>query len=732
VGATPGEVMMKHLQGVVDVSDIAEPFASVIKKSTARDPKDRYETVAEMVEAVFGSEKIQASVSGIQPESLTVVAGRAARRGGFVNDWGDGSGGGVALGSSGGGADFGKKSAGEELSEAVQEYARVKRAAVEKGVRQKAEKYRRMAQELKTGRKLAVADTDALGWFQRKVLGVMLVGVVAIGAMILSRGADSDEIGAFVFFVSLVGIASQLIGHRWFGAKLRAESPGLQRLFTGLLGAVCVGMLGFPIADGIRGQNEEVVVGILIAALFLIDWAELMDPKREERISFGPVVWAVFLGWIFTGMFGGPVVMAVGTLAAMTLGIQVFSPWHGVAAQPGNANAAVPAAPGRAAEELRADLGVLQGGSNQVRADSRPEFNPGDANQRAAAALKADAASDEFDSAYGLPSGVSPRMRSVVLLMAVLPGLMGFCGIQRFVVGRWATGLLWFFTLGLFGFGQIYDIVMIAWGYFKDSKGRRIVIWDSPMELAVRERVVTHRVEHVQRVEGGHVGGNSGAGNFLSEEGWVMSGVSLILSLIAGILLAASVVVGGLLFFDLLGLIASGVPDQRMADDIREFWGDNDWPLVLLKIGFPMVLALMGGAAVLLLIARRGKGVAHMGRAVLGVAGMMAIWFLLGADGPSHFGLTETDWRLVESVAEGGGGVKGVVEVIDWPLIRPEAYVLMGLIFLGSVFVLAWPAWRGGDTRRAPQNQTRPTPEPMIGEGVKMADSGNDAEGGQA
>lgn len=39
--------------------------------------------------------------------------------------------------------------------------------------------------------------------------------------------------------------------------------------------------------------------------------------------------------------------------------------------------------------------------------------------------------------------------------------LLGFCGIHRFYAGKWVTGLIWFFTLGLFGIGQIIDLILI-------------------------------------------------------------------------------------------------------------------------------------------------------------------------------------------------------------------------------------------------------------------------------
>jgi hypothetical protein len=42
-----------------------------------------------------------------------------------------------------------------------------------------------------------------------------------------------------------------------------------------------------------------------------------------------------------------------------------------------------------------------------------------------------------------------------------LPCLVGLCGLHRFYLGRYGTGILWLLTFGLLGFGQLVDLFLI-------------------------------------------------------------------------------------------------------------------------------------------------------------------------------------------------------------------------------------------------------------------------------
>src|SRR3954454_22383508 len=82
IGASPSEILMKHLSAEVDMSGIPEPFNTVIRKAMAKNPADRYQSIQEMVEAVFGAEHVRNSMSVFSAEDLSMVAGRVAQKAG--------------------------------------------------------------------------------------------------------------------------------------------------------------------------------------------------------------------------------------------------------------------------------------------------------------------------------------------------------------------------------------------------------------------------------------------------------------------------------------------------------------------------------------------------------------------------------------------------------------------------------------------------------------------------
>lgn len=76
-GSSMGEVLMAHLTRQPQVDELPEPFGQVIRRALEKDPKDRYQTVDEMITEVLSGETVQKSLAGFSPDSLS----GAVRRG---------------------------------------------------------------------------------------------------------------------------------------------------------------------------------------------------------------------------------------------------------------------------------------------------------------------------------------------------------------------------------------------------------------------------------------------------------------------------------------------------------------------------------------------------------------------------------------------------------------------------------------------------------------------------
>ena len=62
-------------------------------------------------------------------------------------------------------------------------------------------------------------------------------------------------------------------------------------------------------------------------------------------------------------------------------------------------------------------------------------------------------------------------MKKSKVAAALLSFFLGWLGVHRFYVGKVGTGILWLFTGGLFGIGNLVDFIMILVGAFKDKQG---------------------------------------------------------------------------------------------------------------------------------------------------------------------------------------------------------------------------------------------------------------------
>ena len=69
---------------------------------------------------------------------------------------------------------------------------------------------------------------------------------------------------------------------------------------------------------------------------------------------------------------------------------------------------------------------------------------------------------------------VSHKSRTVITILCLI---LGIFGIHRFYAGKTGSGILYFFTLGLFGIGWLVDLIYCLCGTFRDVWGGYIENW---------------------------------------------------------------------------------------------------------------------------------------------------------------------------------------------------------------------------------------------------------------
>ena len=69
-GSSMAEILMKHLTTQPEVDELPDPFGRIIRKALEKDPKDRYQSVDEMIDDLLAQEDVKQSLAGFSPQSL--------------------------------------------------------------------------------------------------------------------------------------------------------------------------------------------------------------------------------------------------------------------------------------------------------------------------------------------------------------------------------------------------------------------------------------------------------------------------------------------------------------------------------------------------------------------------------------------------------------------------------------------------------------------------------------
>ena len=323
MGSSPAEILMKHMTVAPEVNNIEEPFAHVVKKALAKDPADRYQTVQEMVEDLFGSENIRNSVSHFSPDELSVVAERVAAKANIVErprverpkDK-------VAAEPT--------REVGRDLTDTAQRFARQADAMGQKV----ADRVDAEAGKL-LGTKVHIPGiTDAVDPQQRRTLAFMAMAFIAVGAGLLHGPQSRGFVPIAIAVFAMIAVCSKTIhfSHRRWFVNIEPESQWIPKLVTcglaALLTSIVAGFVGmaghFSVMGGMSSHGMNLWLSLAIPML-LVDWRRISSPQRSKRLSLGSAVWIGLLGAISAAIFGQDAVMIASVLAGTSLVLQAYS-----------------------------------------------------------------------------------------------------------------------------------------------------------------------------------------------------------------------------------------------------------------------------------------------------------------------------------------------------------------------------------------------------------------------
>lgn len=704
-GSSAAEVLMKHLTNPVDVTNVPEPFASVIRKAMAKNPADRYQSVQEMVEAVFGSEHVRNSVSSFSPDDLTMVAGQVARKLPGNSSFAASST--PGLGSGANPVWNFQNRIHRQVNDRIERRlnrgiermnARINRA--------RARFERRFGPTPAESPAISPAAAlqsvnDPIPMAQRRALMIIALAITAFGTGLATQDHGNVILPAlFTFTAALGATIGVLVGHWRLWPTVRQDQTLLRHLAVGGPATVLSALLSLPfwiIGTGHEGLGNVGQLWIATTiSLFVIDWAKRMNPQRSPRIQLSHLITAAIPGLVLGGNF-----LASGVAVGVTLAIEVLSPW----------------APGARSNPQATQSQPVKKGPPPFPAQPQGEFQVPTAAEGVTPMPQANPAQ----------SVIPPPVIPVALRHNVSRGprifwLVLFCGMMILGLNLLIVSMVTEDSYDrplMVGFG-ISSLIASVYCFRRSRRRAFRGWWDYLLRPAIQISCFTSIILSFCILAGPGANNNDlppiiffivaplvilftmlffKRGDFMVAAttsaplqgqvnddpsdfsfGNLVSAVGrLALNVIASVLLAAAMLIAIAVVADLPGFFSSPLVDPHISHDLQQQFGHADWPQMARAVGAigSFVFAVIG--TIFLLLARRRLGGLHTMRGLAGVAALFLAIQMAGHALPN--------WSAITWANNGWEIVSQYVHAVNQHRLAPAA-IPAGLALL----LLVWPA----------------------------------------
>jgi hypothetical protein len=345
-GATMGEVLMKHLTAQPEVDNLPEPFPRVIRKALEKDPKDRYQTVQEMIAEVFAIEDLDRSVAAFEPASISQAAAQAARHA-AVAMAGVGAPhaapGPLGTGSSNVGL------GGPPPPPIIRPDVTVTRTGgrfnrLHDRISARVDAVANRIDDIPVARQLSDATGRRKHWFEHVATALLVVVGLSWGFSLIV--GESPAYGRGIFFFTLSLVAGVSFGS-WVSLGLWNLTGKWGPRFISAIATAVTLLPALAITDHsmrmFRGDEAECWMKALLLSTILCDWPGRFIAGRRGKVSLGSAFSVGLFGFIAGAICGvsNPLTVAV-ICAAGSLAVQAISAIWPLPAEPGQPDSNAP------------------------------------------------------------------------------------------------------------------------------------------------------------------------------------------------------------------------------------------------------------------------------------------------------------------------------------------------------------------------------------------------------